>query len=361
MAKTLGSASKVIEYPWPQKSRKKTRKTGINLNKEGSVRNVNGTVYVDFIYLGERVRESSGLNWSEKNSKTVREQLDKIIIEIKSGSFRYKNVFPNSKKAGYFSEKEQCLFGKIRSPNLVLFKDYAQDWFELLKDSNRVTQRTLWGYKSYLDQYITKYFDQVTFAELNKRAFDKFVSWAKKQRLRKKEISNKTVNKIFVPLKMICKDAAIEYGWGSAYNPFFGFKRLREDDAYEKIFPFSIAEQNRLIANLPDHWKPYFLFAFCSGVRQGEQIAIKPGDISWSKKTLRICRAITRNEDGKIKMGKTKNKYSRRTIKLIPVMFNALRLQKANFDRVNGEFFFARQMETGSTPVICDKECGNQP
>jgi integrase len=340
MANSIGPQANVIEFPQSKKRIEKSRKTGINVNKEGSVRNVNGKVYVDFIYLGERIRESSGLDWNETNAKSVREQLDKIIVEIKAGIFKFAKVFPKSKKADYFTEKELCLFGEIKTPDQVPFKAYAWDWYELLKDSGRVSQRTLWGYKSYLDRYLTKYFEKLTFAELNKSIFDKFVSWAKKQRYRKKGISNETVNKIFVPLKMICKDAAIEYGWGSTYNPFYGFKRLPEDDAYEKIFPFSLDEQCGLIANLSGHWKPYFLFAFCSGVRQGEQIAIKPGDINWSKKTLQISRAITRDEDGKIMMGKTKNKYSRRTIKLLPIMRDALKLQKKVYDQFKGEYFF---------------------
>jgi integrase len=39
-------------------------------------------------------------------------------------------------------------------------------------------------------------------------------------------------------------------------------------------------------------------------------------------------------------MGKTKNKYSRRTIKLIPVMIDALKLQKKINDQFKGEYFF---------------------
>ena len=46
----------------------KTRKEGLNSNKQGSVRNVNGKVYVDFMYLDERVRESSGLVWNQQKS-----------------------------------------------------------------------------------------------------------------------------------------------------------------------------------------------------------------------------------------------------------------------------------------------------
>jgi integrase len=184
------------------------------------------------------------------------------------------------------------------------------------------------------------YFGEMSFSELNKSTFDRFISWSKKQQYRKKSIGNKTVNKIFVPLKMICKDAAIEYGWSSSYNPFFGFKRLPQTDAYEKIFPFSPAEQNKLISHLADHWKPYFLFAFSSGLRQGEQITLKPTDIDWTKKTVRISRAATRDENGKFMIGKTKNRHSRRTIKLLPVMYEALVAQKEIYDKFKGEYFF---------------------
>jgi len=73
---------------------------------------------------------------------------------------------------------------------------------------------------------------------------------------------------------------------------------------------------------------------------QGEQIAIKPEDIDWSKRLLHIKRAFTRDENGKVMLGETKNKYSRRTIKLIPVMYDALRAQKKIYDQFKGDCFF---------------------
>jgi len=91
---------------------------------------------------------------------------------------------------------------------------------------------------------------------------------------------------------------------------------------------------------LPDHWKPYFRFAFCSGLRQGEQIALKPGDIDWSKGLLHVRRAMTLDENGNKVEGMTKNRYSRRTIRLIPVMLEALREQEKIYREFNGEYFF---------------------
>ena len=154
MAKENVAQATIIKFPQEAKHSKKARKSGLNRNKEGSVRKLNAKVYVDFMYLGERVRESSGLTWNDKNAKHVREQLDKIIVGIKSGTFRYAEIFPNSKNADYFTEKERLLFGLNKTPGQVIFKDYAWAWYNLLKDSGRVSERTLWGYKSYLNLYL---------------------------------------------------------------------------------------------------------------------------------------------------------------------------------------------------------------
>jgi hypothetical protein len=83
------SKTKIIDFPPKPRADESARKSGINKNKEGSVRKVNGKVYVDFVYLGERVRESSNLLWNDSNAKHVRDQLDKIIVTIKSGSFKF--------------------------------------------------------------------------------------------------------------------------------------------------------------------------------------------------------------------------------------------------------------------------------
>lgn len=75
------------------------------------------------------------------------------------------------------------------------------------------------------------------------------------------------------------RSVAIEYTWNTGFEPFFGHDRLPEDDVSEKIVPFTIEEQARLRLELPDHWKPYFDLAFRTGLRPGEQIAIKPENI----------------------------------------------------------------------------------
>jgi integrase len=332
--------AKVIQFPPKRKKLEKPRKSGLNRNKKGSVRKIGGKVYVDFMYFGERVRESSGLLWNDQNVKKVRNQLDAISVAIDSGTFSFADVFPNSRKLEYFREKERALQGSAELPEEVLFEEYAWIWYGLLKDSGRVAERTLLGYRRHIELYLIPFFGKMVFGDFKKNVFDSFISWAKRQQLRKRPISNTTVNKIFAPMKMICKDAAIEYDWGNTYNPFYGFKKLPESDPYEKILPFSTDEQESLVAKLPDHWKPYFEFAFRSGLRQGEQIGLKPGDIDWEKGRLHVRRAITLDEKGNIIEGETKNRYSRRTIKLTQSMLEPLKAQKMIHERFGCEYFF---------------------
>jgi integrase len=330
----------VIYLPQPRKSKDKARKDGLNRNKEGSVRRINGKVYVDFVYLDERVRESSGLDWNDKNARQVREQLDKIIVAIKSGTFRFAEVFPNSQKLDFFAAKEREVYRLRETPEQVPCGEFFSTWYDLLRNSGRVTGRTLLGYKGYMNLYLVPFFGEMKFGELNAVTFERFISWARQRQYNGEPIQNQTINKCLTVLKMVCKTAAISFGWGGAYSPFFGFKKLPETDAYEDISPFSPVEQRSLIDCLAEHWRPYFRFAFCAGLRPGEQIALKPEDVDWEKGLLHIRRAVTLDENGKKTLGTTKNRYSRRTIRLLPVMMEALSTQKAVYDKFRGHYFF---------------------
>lgn len=140
---------------------------------------------------------------------------------------------------------------------------------------------------------------------------------------------------------------AIRYKWTGSRDPFAGSKKLPADDPYENVKPFSVGEQRKLIEALPDYWKPFFKFAFASGLRPGERIAPKPEDIDWENGILHIRRAYTLNEEGKPMEGRTKNRYSRRSIKLLPLMLEALREQERIREGIgSAEYFFCA--ETGS-------------
>jgi len=162
---------KILSLPTKVGKQENVRKRNINRNKEGSVRKTNGLVYVDFMYLGERVRESSGLPWNEKNARLVREQLDRIMVNIKAGSFRFNETFPASKRRDYFQKREMLLHGFKKKPDDVRIKEAALQWYSLRRESQRITGRTLLGYKSYLDGYLVPFFADMTFGQLELNHF----------------------------------------------------------------------------------------------------------------------------------------------------------------------------------------------
>jgi integrase len=139
---------------------------------------------------------------------------------------------------------------------------------------------------------------------------------------------------------MMCRDAAIRFGWGANINPFFGFKKLPEKNSTYEINPFSLEEQKLIIDSLPSHWKPYFRFAFCSGVRQGEQFALKSTDVDWDKDQVTISKAMTLDEQGHRIEGQTKNQYSQRQLQLSSAMKSALLDQKTISEKLGSHYLF---------------------
>ncbi|MCK9228829.1 MAG: site-specific integrase [Syntrophorhabdaceae bacterium] len=320
--------------------KKAQRKTGRNTNQNGSVRSINGKLYWDFRYLNERVREKTGQEDTRENLRQARSDLNRIMIKIEDGKFRFADEFPKSPRRERFTLKEREIRGRQKlQPEDVNVGDYIRTWYERLRQSGRVSQRTLYTYKSIVNRYLMPFFGKMTFGDMNASTFEDCVVWSKKRRYAKKEPSNATINKVFIPLKMICKSARIEHRWVN-FDPFLDFRKLPEGDKYAKIRPFSLDEQKRLIEAMPDHWRPYFMFAFCSGLRQGEQIGLKPGDIDWKKGLVHVRRAITKDENGNRMEGDTKSNYSNRKIQMHPVMRQALEAQQAIYDRLQGEYFF---------------------
>jgi integrase len=310
---------------------------------------------MDFIYLKHRARESSGLPYNPENAIRVRKDLDTIMAKIELGVLKYAETFPRSQKAAFFTEleKQQQSSGPQEKlePKDVNVVERVLKWHEHRKSVGEVTGRTLYMITGYIENYIEPFFRAMSFAELNKIVFEQFAGWARNLKLRGKSISNNTLNKMMVVLRMTIVDTTIEHGWGGTYDPFFGFKRPKIQKP-KKINPFFVAEQRKLRKALPKFWRPYFDVAFRIGLRQGEQRGLEPGDINWDEGTLTIQRAATLDVEGKRTEGKTKNEYSRRTIKLKPLMLEPLLKQKEIHDRVGGKKFFS--MEDGS-PVDPNK------
>ena len=312
------------------------------------------------------MRESSGLPYNPENVKRVRGDLDTIMVDIKRGVFKFAETFPKSKKAICFTEleKQQQSSGLGKNklmPEDVNVGDTVIEWHEHRKETGNVTGRTLYMITGYIENYIIPFFKTMSFAYLPNIVFEKFVGWARNLKLRGKSISNNTINKVLVPVRMTCDYATTKHGWGGTYDPLFGFKRPKTQKP-KKINPFSVAEQMKLRKALPKFWRPYFDVAFRIGLRQGEQIGLEAGDINWDEGTLTIQRAATLDVEGKRTDGGCKNAYSVRTIKLKPVMLEAAPQTEGDTGSGRrGRSFFQWRMEAPSIQTNSELMFGSPP
>jgi integrase len=189
---------------------------------KGSVYGRNGKLWVDFRYLGERVREPSGLADTPLNRKAVRKQLNLITAEIDNGLFEFAERFPHSSRKAYFAELEGNRVK--RKPDEILFQDYVERWFPRMKPG--MSESQVRDYTSILKSTLLPRFGKKPFSEFWSRIrMKEFIVELKARKNRfGKPLSGKRIQNIMIPLRVIVKDAIDEYEWYDLHDPFAGLK-----------------------------------------------------------------------------------------------------------------------------------------
>ncbi len=137
----------------------------LNAGKRGRVYARGGKLWVDFRYLGERVREPSGLKDTPTDRKTLRRQLDLVMAEIENGVFEFAKRFPHSKRRDHFTLLEGRAV--IKDPREALFGKYAERWMEEMKPGMSFSQ--LRDYTIILRAHHLPYFAAMPFSEICSR------------------------------------------------------------------------------------------------------------------------------------------------------------------------------------------------
>lgn len=261
----------VIEFPQNREEEKKVRKRDrFNAGKSGRVYVRGGQLWVDFHYRGLRVRERSGLKDTPSNRVKLRKQLDLVTAEIDNGVFEFAKRFPHSKQKEKFTQLEGKTYRK--SPGEVLFKNYVDGWLKEMEEGMSDGQAR--DYKSILKNHVIPFFGDLTFAEINAVCVKKFIAKLKSYQSRSGEpLAPKTILNYLIPLRVIFKDAVIEYQWEDLRNPFFGLKLPKP--GRKRIQPFDFKEWAILMDHILPWYRPYFEFAVQTGLRPSEQVALK--------------------------------------------------------------------------------------
>lgn len=268
------------------------------------------SIRIGFSWEGERCRETLDLPPTPTNLKYARRLVATIRQRIDAGTFDYAEFFPESKRlrAGL----QVHTFGAL-----------CETW---LKTRGRLADKTLDQYRNALGVWRRLLGDATPIRGITHGQLAAHIggtAWA----------SPKLLNNYLIVLRGVFKLAVRELGLRD--NPMDGIENSRAQKPGPD--PLSVQEMASVLHDMHERYDvrvwAYFAFAFATGARPEEIIALRWSDVDWATNTARIERAKT---SGKVKPIKT---YSMRDVELVDLAMEAIVAMRPWTMRDGGEIF----------------------
>jgi len=325
---------------WASESPKE--RDDLNDGKKGTVYSRGGKLWVYFRYMNQRVREPVGLDDTPENRKLIRSKLDMVMAEIEIGEFEFARRFPYSKKKAHFTRLEGGTVRNDPKEKEMTFGEYYEKWFQEMKGG--MSAGKVRDYESIAIHHLLPFFGGLRFSEFNMVLMKKFHAHLKgKLNVRGKSLSNKRILNIFIPLRVIVRDAIAEYGFDLA-DPFAHLK-LPHSKKF-RVMPFNYEEWKTLMQFIPAWYRPYFEFAVNTGLRPSEQVALKWGVIQDDMFGVVLSRVRGQEKED------LKTESSDRLIALTPNLKDVLERQRQLSAQFKSDYVF---VNTEGRPVSQDK------
>ncbi|WP_244073483.1 tyrosine-type recombinase/integrase [Nitrosomonas sp. PY1] len=266
---------------------------------------------IAFTYQGVRCRELIPIPPTKTAQKELALKLQSIKYEIKTGTFDYNRHFPYSKKAKEFLKKR---------PDRYTIKEALINW--LRHNQANLQKSTLQDYNSAIYHHLIPIFGDLAIAELTA---SKVKEW-----LSELPCSNKRKGNILTPLRQtfeeLYHDEIIDK------NPLTRVKNL--PNKAREPEPFTQEEITRILNELTGQAKNLIQFAFYSGLRTSELIALRWQDVDFDNNRVFVRQAYVRGQ-----LKSTKTKSGKREVTLQPQAKEALFNQKT-FTKQQNETVF---------------------
>jgi integrase len=240
--------------------------------------------------------------------------------------------------------------GAFRQPTKIRFEDFAREWLRDYATGN-VRERTFETYEAALRNHLIPHFGDLLLTQITRKLIDAFVAdWSAgglyyQERLRlARELEERqareerrdprpvrlgraagTISNALTPLREMLGHA-VEWEYIAA-NPASGVRRPRVEHREIQILD---GEQIRTLLDgvgadgepfVRKEWRAFLLCAATTGMRLGELLALRWGDVDWQNRRVWVRRSITRN--GTVQEPKTRD--SVRAIAITPTLLAALR------------------------------------
>jgi len=275
------------------------------------------SIQLAFTYNGIRCRETLKVTPTKTILESAYGKLQAIKWEIAIGTFDYGSHFPNSKKARELSKTPGAM---------ITIEQALKEWF--LQKRKRLQPSSIRDYEQSIWSKLIPGFGKLRLTDLTPSLVNRWIAQQK--------ITNKRINNILSPLRQMLKDAYFD-GLIET-NPMDRVRNLPINTREPN--PFRPEEIEKILNQLQDQERNLIQFAFWTGLRTSELIALRWQDIDFDNNRfyVRIAKVL-----GKEKSTKTTNGL--RTVELQPQAKEALLNQME----------YSQQQET----VFLDPKTGN--
>lgn len=268
-----------------------------------------------FVWRKRRYKETLKVNGkplapTPPNLKHAARLAAEIRRKIELDTFAIADYFPDSRHAG------------APSHDAATFGHWCDSW---LKTKGRLATKTLNQYRNALGVWQDVFGRNTPMAKITHATIAEKVGshqWA----------SAKLLNNYLIALRGVFALAGREV---NLKNPMDGIENSKHQAVAPD--PLSPAEMESILRFLASKYDPrvhaYFEFAFMTGMRPEEIIALRWGDVDWNHKTIRVERAKTAGEIGALKT------YMVRDVDLVARALDALQVMKAWTALADGEIF----------------------
>ncbi|WP_426287475.1 Arm DNA-binding domain-containing protein [Luteibacter sp. E-22] len=273
------------------------------------------SIGIDFYYQGVRCRERIKLAPTKANQKFVENLKAQILSEIARGTFDYAKYFPDSPRAKSLAKLpgaavtvgdalDLWLRGKASELSYTTYRDYELAIKNVWKPAMGTTR-----------------LPDLTRARLKE--------WVSGTSCGLKRISN-----LLLPMRGMY-DQALDDGL-IAVNPFVGWtpKKVEPPKEEDDVDPFTQAEVAAILGACEGQVRNLFQFAFWTGLRTSELIALRWEDVDLVNGTVTIRRAKVRK---RVKAPKTR--AGRRLVTLLKPAADALAAQRQYTQLAGAEVF----------------------
>ncbi len=286
----------------------------------GSIRTLasKGTLFMDFRYAGSRVREYTALPDIPANRKRLQKALDRIEVEIASGTFDYVKTFGKPLVADRTNELPVHSGPPNQpTPETPTMRVFANLWFTeseiTWRRSYRVTQRGA------IDKYILPFFGAKSVGAITKADVLAFRAEISKLAGRGKNatLSARRVNAVMKPLRQILNEAADRYNFNSAFRNIKPLRIKRSD-----VLPFNMDEVQKILQTTRADFRNYFAVRFFTGMRTGEAHGLKWKYVDFARRLILVRESIVLGEEDELKTD-----GSSRDIQMSQIVYDALEAQ----------------------------------